>query len=183
MPTCARSGAIERIPFTQQLVQFSSVEQAIKTNDSLASLIALSASNEATSLVGYLGQTISAEGSATTLQDGRATWNLSATRFASDSQITIRNAVGSIVYNDEGTLEAGKSTYVWDGKTNDGASAPEGLYSITVEARDAAGELVKVSTAISGKVTGVDFQTSPSALLVGTARVPITSLTAVQLTQ
>tara|TARA_R110002124_G_scaffold49060_8_gene144275 strand:+ start:3126 stop:3797 length:672 start_codon:yes stop_codon:yes gene_type:complete len=169
--------------FTQQLVQFSSVEQAIKTNDSLASLIALSASNEATSLVGYLGQTISAEGSATTLQDGRATWNLSATRFASDSQITIRNAVGSIVYNDEGTLEAGKSTYVWDGKTNDGASAPEGLYSITVEARDAAGELVKVSTAISGKVTGVDFQTSPSALLVGTARVPITSLTAVQLTQ
>lgn len=169
--------------FTQQLVQFSSVEQAIKTNDSLESLIALSASNEATSLVGYLGQMISAEGSATTLQGGSATWNLSASGFASDTRITIRNGFGSIVYNDEGTLEPGETAYVWDGTTNDGATAPDGLYSITVEARDSRGDLVNVSTAISGQVTGVDFKTSPSALLIGSTRVPVTSLTAVKLGQ
>lgn len=167
--------------FTNQLVQFSSVEQAIKTNDSLASLIALSASNEATSLVGYLGQNITAEGSATTLQNGAATWQLSASDYASDTQVTIRNAAGSIVYTDEGTLEPGETNYVWDGTTNDGGTAPDGLYGITVEARDGDGNVVDVSTAISGQVTGVDFKTFPSALLVGDTRVPITSLTAVEL--
>ncbi len=167
--------------FTNQLVQFSSVEQAIKTNDSLESLIALSASNEATSLVGYLGQNITAEGSATTLQNGAATWQLNASDYASDTQITIRNAAGSIVYTDEGTLEPGETNYVWDGTTNDGGTAPDGLYGITVEARDGDGSIVDVSTAISGQVTGVDFKTFPSALLVGDTRVPITSLTAVEL--
>lgn len=169
--------------FTEQLVQFSSVEQAIKTNDSLASLIALSASNEATSLVGYLGKSITAAGSATTLQDGQATWNLDASGTAAETKITIRNAAGTIVFTDEGSLDAGQTSYNWDGTTNDAAVAPDGLYSITVEARDAAGDLVNVSTEISGQVTGVDFKTFPSALLVGETRVPITSLTAVELNQ
>lgn len=167
--------------FTEQLVQFSSVEQAIKTNDSLESLIALSASNEATSLVGYLGQNITAEGAATTLQNGSATWHFDADDYASDTQVTIRNAAGSIVFTDEGSLEPGESSYVWNGETNDGGTAADGLYSITVEARNSDGNLVDVSTEISGQVTGVDFETFPSALLIGDTRVPITSLTAVEL--
>lgn len=169
--------------FTEQLVQFSSVEQAIKTNDSLASLIALSASNEATSLVGYLGKSITAEGAATTLSDGQATWNLNTSAAATDTIVTIRNAAGTIVYSDEGSLAAGQTDYTWDGTTNDATTAADGLYSITVEARDAAGDLVDVSTEISGQVTGVDFKSFPSALLVGETRVPITSLTAVELSQ
>ncbi|MEP0521144.1 MAG: flagellar hook assembly protein FlgD [Hyphomicrobiales bacterium] len=169
--------------FTEQLVQFSSVEQAIKTNDSLESLIALSASNEATSLVGYLGKSITAAGAATSLQGGQATWSLDAASAAAETQVTIRNAAGTIVYSDEGTLDAGQTSYVWDGTTNDATIAPDGLYSITVEARDSAGDLVNVSTEISGVVSGVDFKTFPSALLVGETRVPITSLTAVELNQ
>lgn len=169
--------------FTEQLVQFSSVEQAIKTNDSLASLIALSASNEATSLVGYLGKSITAEGAATTLKDGEAVWNLNTSAAAAETSVTIRNAAGTIVYSDEGSLPAGQTDYTWDGTTNDATVAPDGLYSITVEARNAAGDLVDVSTEISGQVTGVDFKSFPSALLVGETRVPITSLTAVELNQ
>lgn len=167
--------------FTEQLVQFSSVEQAIKTNDSLESLIALSASNEATSLVGYLGQNITAEGAATSLQNGAAIWHLNASDYASETKVTIRNAAGSIIFSDEGSLEPGETSYVWDGTTNAGGTAPDGLYGITVEARDADGSIVNVSTTISGKVTGVDFETFPSALLVGNTRVPITSLTSVDL--
>lgn len=166
--------------FTTQLVQFSSVEQAIKTNDSLESLIALSASNEATSMVGYLGQNITAEGAATTLQNGSATWQLDAADYASETLVTIRNAAGTIIFNDEGSLEPGVTSYVWDGTTNDGGTASDGLYSITVEGRDAEGSVVDISTAISGQVTGVDFKTFPAALLVGDTRVPITSLTAVE---
>ncbi len=43
--------------FTQQLVQFSGVEQQIKTNSSLDTLISTSNSTAGAALSGYLGQT------------------------------------------------------------------------------------------------------------------------------
>jgi hypothetical protein len=44
--------------FTQQLVQFSQVEQQINSNKNLESLIALTKSQSATSAVSYLGKTL-----------------------------------------------------------------------------------------------------------------------------
>src|SRR5262252_7667572 len=44
--------------FTQQLVQFSQVEQQINSNKNLESLIALTKSQSATNAVSYLGKTL-----------------------------------------------------------------------------------------------------------------------------
>src|SRR6202000_1016810 len=44
--------------FTQQLVEFSGVEQQINTNDNLQSLIALSLSQQASSAVNYIGHSV-----------------------------------------------------------------------------------------------------------------------------
>src|ERR1700686_3335504 len=44
--------------FTQELVQFSQVEQQINTNTSLASLIALTKTQSSANAVSYLGKTI-----------------------------------------------------------------------------------------------------------------------------
>ncbi len=51
--------------FTQQLVQFSQVEQQISTNDNLKSLIALGQSRSSADAVSYLGKTV-------TLTNGKA---------------------------------------------------------------------------------------------------------------
>src|SRR3954469_19130365 len=51
--------------FTQQLVQFSQVEQQINSNKNLESLIALTKSQTAADAVSYLGKTL-------TLTDGNA---------------------------------------------------------------------------------------------------------------
>ena len=63
--------------FTNQIVQFASVEQAIATNTNLERMIALQRSNQITSAVGYLGKRIEAEGDTTALADGIAEWNYS----------------------------------------------------------------------------------------------------------
>ena len=78
--------------FTQQLVQFSSVEQQLKTNDYLAKLVDASATDRAASAGGYLGATITADGSTTTLANGQATWNLSLNKPATKATINIVNA-------------------------------------------------------------------------------------------
>ena len=61
--------------FTQQLVQFAGVEQQLKSNDQLKSLIAIEKSAQATQALIYVGNTVAVDGS-TTQFDGSATWNL-----------------------------------------------------------------------------------------------------------
>src|SRR6267143_7053183 len=61
--------------FTQQLVQFASVEQQLKSNDQLKTLIDIEKSAQATQALIYVGNTVAVDGS-TTQFDGSATWNL-----------------------------------------------------------------------------------------------------------
>src|SRR5438105_4234594 len=44
--------------FTQQLVQFSQVEQQLKSNDQLATLVSLQQSAQSTQALGFVGNTV-----------------------------------------------------------------------------------------------------------------------------
>ena len=61
--------------FTQQLVQFAGVEQQLKSNDQLKSLIDIEKSAQATQALVYVGNTVAVDGS-TAQFNGSATWNL-----------------------------------------------------------------------------------------------------------
>src|SRR5690349_22077430 len=61
--------------FTQQLVQFSSVEQQLKTNEFLSALVQSNANSVNTNAVNYIGKTISASGTRSELIAGKAVWN------------------------------------------------------------------------------------------------------------
>src|SRR3954469_16497474 len=62
--------------FTQQLVQFASVEQQLKTNDQLASLIALQQMTQATQALTFVGKNAVVDGSTAALNNSKATWVL-----------------------------------------------------------------------------------------------------------
>ena len=49
--------------FTQQLVQFAGVEQQLKSNDQLKSLIEIEKSAQATAALAYVGNTVAVDGS------------------------------------------------------------------------------------------------------------------------
>ena len=63
--------------FTQQLVQFAGVEQQLKSNDQLKSLVALEKSAQATQALVYVGNTVAVDGSKAQF-DKSATWNFKA---------------------------------------------------------------------------------------------------------
>src|ERR1700710_1372745 len=58
--------------FTQQLVQFAQVEQQLKTNDQLTSLVNIEKTAQSTQALVYVGQTVAVDGS-TAAFDGHAT--------------------------------------------------------------------------------------------------------------
>jgi flagellar basal-body rod modification protein FlgD len=158
--------------FTQQLVQFASVEQQLKQNETLTTLLAVNKSMTATAALGYVGSTIRADGAQTQLKAGRAEWSLNAAR-PGDATITIKNASGSVVATDRRTLNTGDNAYVWNGRTSTGANAPDGAYKIEVSARDSLGQPILIKNEIIGVVDSVDLSGDSPLLKIGSLSVEL----------
>ncbi len=151
--------------FTAQLVQFAQVEQQLKANDQLTSLVSLQKTAQSTQALNFVGQTVAVDGS-TVAFNGSATWNLNAAKDA-NATVTISNSAGQEVYNGGYSLKAGNASFVWDGKGNDGVQWPPGNYKMVVAAKDSSGAPVTVSTEIQGVVDSADLTASPVLLSMG----------------
>jgi len=150
--------------FTQQLVQFAGVEQQLKSNDYMKSLVEMEKATQATQALVYVGNNVAVDGSTAQFKTS-ATWNLLADK-ASTADISIKNAAGNIVYSGKYSLQSGQGTFVWDGKGNDGTQYPEGAYTISATAKDDNGRDVAVSTEVQGVVDSVDLSASPALLSI-----------------
>ncbi|WP_293864523.1 flagellar hook capping FlgD N-terminal domain-containing protein [uncultured Alsobacter sp.] len=159
--------------FTAQLVQFASVEQQIKSNDTLAQLLVATKASTATNALGFVGMEITADGTTTKLENGKASWTLTVPRSAPRSTITVRDSTGATVYSEIKALDAGTQSFTWDGQTANGTRAPNGNYTISVSATDVTGKDVNVQTQIVGVVDSVDLSGSAPALKVGAASVSV----------
>jgi flagellar basal-body rod modification protein FlgD len=152
--------------FTQQLVQFAGVEQQLKTNDQLTSLVSLQQTAQSTQALGFVGKTAVVDGSTTNLVSSAATWNLSVPTN-SNVAITIANSTGQNVFSGTYPVTAGDNqAFAWDGKGNDGTQWPDGKYTMTATALDASGNPVAVSTQIRGVVNSVDLTQQPPLLSI-----------------
>lgn len=163
--------------FTEQLVQFSQVEQAIATNKNLETAIDLIAAGSTASAVSYIGKEITAEGKVSGLSGGKATWGYSLEGPAVNSSLTIRDAAGDIVYSSStGETALGNHEFVWDGKNSTGEQLPDGSYSLEITAINGDGEPVKTTTTASGLVTGVQTNDGEPMLMLGQTEIPLTSV-------
>jgi flagellar basal-body rod modification protein FlgD len=151
--------------FTQQLVQFAGVEQQLKSNDQLKSLVDIEKSAQATQALIYVGNTVAVDGS-TQQFDGSATWNLKAAKDTT-AAITITNATGQTAYSGAFALGQGNASFVWDGKGNDGTQWPAGAYKLTATGKDSTGKDVAIATEIQGVVDSVDLTATPALLSIG----------------
>jgi flagellar basal-body rod modification protein FlgD len=168
--------------FTQQLVQFTSVEQQLKTNDFLETLMLAGQNTAKSDAVSYIGKEVTSSGRTGELTDSKAVfWAYSADANAANATITIKDASGQTVYNQTGPLTSGPGTFRWDGKGTDGNMKPNGVYSIDIKGKDANGNDVRISTASIGIVTAVDFTGDVPVLTVGSRRVTITDVTDVRI--
>jgi flagellar basal-body rod modification protein FlgD len=170
---------LDAIQFTEQLVQFSGVEQAIATNDKLDDLIALQGGSQLSSAVSYIGKGVKADSDLIALQDGTATLIYGLEGNAASTTISIVNSAGQTVRNLAGDTAPGLHELVWDGLDGNGQPLPDGTYGLVVNAVDANNQAVSVATGASGRVTGVETQDGEVYLKLGDLLVPLTRVFAV----
>ena len=152
--------------FTQQLVQFTQVEQQMKMNTQLASLISIEQMAQSTAAMAYLGSTATVDGATSKLESGSAKWTFTADKPA-NATINIKDSTGALVYSGGFAVNAGQQNFVWDGRGNNGTKYPDGNYTLSVSAKDASGSSVAIGTEVSGTVDGVDLTKSPPVLTIG----------------
>jgi flagellar basal-body rod modification protein FlgD len=153
--------------FTQQLVMFAQVEQQLKSNDQLSTLVSLQQTAQATQALNFVGATAAVDGSTAAMTNSAVAWTLNSPKPVT-ATITITSATtGQTAFSTTQTLNTGAQTFAWDGKGNDGTQFPDGNYKISVTATDASGQPAAVSTEIQGVVDSVDLTQTPPTLSIG----------------
>lgn len=159
--------------FTQQMVQFTQVEQQVKANKNLEELGDLFRQTSLTSTVSYIGKSVTAEGNTTNLENGSAKWDVEFNELPEESSVLVTDNFGKLVFSGKTDFQNGMNSFDWDGLNNSGQAQPEGLYTIKINATNASGEILTPSTIISGIVTGVDMTGQTGVLNLGSRSVKI----------
>jgi flagellar basal-body rod modification protein FlgD len=151
--------------FTAQLVQFAQVEQQLKSNTQLSTLVSLQQTAQNTAALNFVGEKVDVAGATTALTNGTATWQMSVPKPAT-ATITIKSATGQQVFSGNYALNAGTQPFVWDGKDSSGLQWPDGNYTISVTAQDASGQPMAVPTEIEAVVDSADLTQTPPVLSI-----------------
>ena len=156
--------------FTSQIVQFTSVQQAVKTNSNLEKLIALTEKehygvNQGTA-VNYLDKYVTVNGSTRDYNGHRPIiWPVVVEGTGVAGSAIVKDRNGKIVFAEEVTFpnNSGKkgttstTSYTWHGNDAVNKKVKKGEYTLRMVAFDAKGKSVPISTDIAGTVTEVDF--------------------------
>lgn len=154
--------------FTNQLVQFSSVEQQINANSNLEKLIKLQQTAQTSQGISYLGQTVEVAGTDLALQDGAASLSYTLPKEARDVKILIKDSSGKQVNSITGEAASGRHDISWNGKDSSGTQLDDGRYSIQVVATGADGTAITATSTTFGRVTKVtNDATNGSQLVMG----------------
>jgi flagellar basal-body rod modification protein FlgD len=163
--------------FTQQLVAFSQVEQQIKTNSQLGTLISNGSSSEAISALPMVGRSIEYNGNQTVLKSSQANFSYTLPTHAAAATIGIEDSGGSTIYLAKADATSGRHTFTWNGKTIGGQQRPDGgTYKVVVRATDANNKPITATTTAIGTVTGVSVDNNVATFDVSGVKVPMSQL-------
>ncbi len=166
--------------FTDQLAQFTQVEQLISLNDKMDEMATEKTESESdVNPSDYVGMQVTGTANAMTIEDGSVSSGFYELTETSEVSIVIQDEDGNIVTTlDEGQKEAGAFLIAWDGTDDDGAALDEGTYTYTVLANAGDG-YEELSSTITGTVDAVTYQNGNAYLVVGGILMSPSSVTTV----
>lgn len=129
---------LETSEYTQQLVQYSQVEQSIQQTGALNNILAQLNAQEMTRAAAYIGHEARFDSPVAGLGSEPARWNYYVEGAAASLTATITDSAGKVVH--EVQLPSGsQGSYSWDGVKADGTKAYEGAYTLNLTALNASG--------------------------------------------
>lgn len=166
---------METQEFTQQLIGFSQVEQQIKGNDKLDSLLAVQSLNMTALGVSFIGKSVEVQGD-TFKASGAKSSTISYTlpETASSGTVSILDKDGNVMYSAPAELTAGTHSVTWDGKDKNGDPVAEGTYTLKVSALTATGTSLNTITYVPGYVSSLESSDTGALVLnVDGKQIPI----------
>lgn len=154
---------------TAQMAQFSSLEQLMNINTGLTNLLSASNSTTSAQALSLIGKEVTVQGHNTYVKGGKAgdiAMELSGN--ASAVTITVEDQNGNVVRTiTSGAMSAGPQAVKWDGNSDSGSPLPDGMYSYNVEAKDAGGKDLDVTTYAKGIATTISFDKGVAYVHIG----------------
>ncbi|MEZ5936979.1 MAG: flagellar hook capping FlgD N-terminal domain-containing protein [Hyphomonadaceae bacterium] len=155
---------LDSTQFTEQLVQFSGVEQQIRANQQLEDLLTATRSNAGATMSGYLGQEAEIGSSGAAFSGDPIKWRYTLGASSDTTTIKILDQDGKTVYEATGETDAGFHDFVWDGTKTNGEQADPGAYYMQVTATTSDDEVVGSYVSLIARITGVDLTYGDPAL-------------------
>ncbi|EIZ78729.1 flagellar hook capping protein [Novosphingobium sp. Rr 2-17] len=144
--------------YTQQLAQYSQVEQTVQQTGTLKDILARLSTQDMSQAAGFIGREAVFNSSVSGLGATPASWNYSAGGAISRATATITDASGAQVFTGPIDLSGTDGTYRWDGTLADGSKAPSGAYTLAIKAVDASGAAVATTVSSVGTVNDVSLK-------------------------
>jgi len=158
---------------TQQLVNFTQVEQAIGMNQKLEQLVNFGQTNETAISLSYLGRLVEAEGNSIPFTGGdQTTISYELPKAADKATVNILDSDGNTVRTLTGNTASGMNRLTWDGNDEYGNKQTAGVFTFKVQATKGNGtseEAVVADPRTTGWVSQVDLDESGGVLVLGTA--------------
>jgi flagellar basal-body rod modification protein FlgD len=124
--------------YTQQLVQYSQVEQSTQQTGVLRDILSRLSASDMSQAAGFIGREAQFDTNVAGLTDRPAEWSYSLPRNATSVTATIKNSAGVTVATK--MLEPGsQGRFSWNGQQASGGTAPHGSYTLSIDALDANG--------------------------------------------
>jgi flagellar basal-body rod modification protein FlgD len=157
--------------YTQQLVQYSQVEQSVQQSGTLKDILARLSTQDLSQASGFIGRDAVFNSAVSGLGTAPASWNYAADRPMTSGTVTISDASGATVFTRALDLAGASGNYSWDGTLADGTKAPSGAYTLSLKAIDAAGAFVPTTINSTGNVNDVSVKNG--VLSLGVNGVPM----------
>ncbi len=169
------SSPMDANQFTQELVEFSSVEQQINTNSSLTQLIQLTQQDGLLQSSALVGKQVVVTNSDMPLQNGKGTVQFTAPADEAVN-IGVYASSGALLATASMNASQGTNSWTWDGKTSNGTHAADGGYKVVITPANASSASAALTISAVGTVTGVKSSGSVMQLLMGSVSDPITNV-------
>lgn len=166
--------------FTQQLVQYSQVEQQLATNSKLDSLLSSFQTNQTTTALGYLGTTVRYDSSVVIPSSTGASWNLTVPE-SGQYTVRIRDINGNVVKETTADFASGSpQQFDWDGKRSDGQPLGTGAYTMELF-RGSGSQVTQIAVTNTGQVSAVDMSSGTPRVTVGEQVIPVARILSVSI--
>ena len=147
---------LDNAQVTSQLAQLNTVTGINKLNDTLETLKTDLAASQSAEAVNMINHGVLAPGKAMQVTEGKGIFGIELGSYADNVQLDIKNSSGKVVHSMTLTnVDPGVLPLAWDGKLEDGSTAPDGTYTLALTATTGDKPLTDAQALAFGTVASV----------------------------